>query len=86
MDKVKHIIELNIAESESIVFRNRELLDDTECKLHHHTFGQLIYVVKGIIEMQVASQHYIAPPDFCIWIPCGVEHATDNKKSVKFNI
>ncbi|MFV9996714.1 MAG: hypothetical protein AB8W37_01855 [Arsenophonus endosymbiont of Dermacentor nuttalli] len=55
MDKSKHILELNIAEPESIVFRNRELLDDTECKLYHHTFGQLIYVVKGIIEMQVAS-------------------------------
>lgn len=86
MEKIKYILEPNIIEPESIVFRNNELLGDTECKLHRHNFGQLIYVVKGIIEMQVAAQHYIAPPEFCIWIPSGVEHATYNKKSVKFNI
>lgn len=86
MKKIKYIHEPNVVEPETIVFLNNEWLGDTECKLHRHTFGQLIYVVKGVIEMQVATQHYIAPPEFCIWIPSGVEHATYNKKSVKFNI
>ncbi|HGJ5898856.1 MULTISPECIES: helix-turn-helix transcriptional regulator [Arsenophonus] len=86
MKKIRHRLEPNIIEPKFIVFRNNEWLGDTECQLHRHSFGQLIYVVKGVIEMQVATQHYIAPPEFCIWIPCGVEHATYNKKSVKFNI
>ncbi|MGG4664260.1 helix-turn-helix transcriptional regulator [Providencia vermicola] len=81
-----HISECNIIEPELIAFRHEQTAALTEYKSHSHPFGQMLYVVCGIMEMEVAGKHYLAPPEFCIWIPANIPHASFNKESVKFRI
>ncbi|PHM76263.1 AraC family transcriptional regulator [Xenorhabdus cabanillasii JM26] len=44
---------LELGTPDSLIFRDETLNADTECMLHSHPFGQLIYVVCGVIEMTV---------------------------------
>ncbi|EUD10184.1 AraC family transcriptional regulator [Providencia alcalifaciens] len=83
---VLQINECNIIEPEFIALRHEQINQQTEYKSHSHTFGQLLYVVCGIMEMEVEGKHYMAPPEFCIWIPANTQHASFNKQSVKFRI
>ena len=80
------INECNIIEPAFIALRHEQIDTQTEYKSHSHSFGQLLYVVCGIMEMEVGGKHYLAPPEFCIWIPADVQHASFNKQSVKFRI
>ncbi|EKT55640.1 AraC family transcriptional regulator [Providencia sneebia] len=83
---VLHINECNIIEPEFIALRYTQIDTQTEYKSHTHSFGQLLYVACGIMEMEVGGKHYLAPPEFCIWIPANVLHSSFNKESVKFQI
>ncbi|PHM63585.1 AraC family transcriptional regulator [Xenorhabdus ishibashii] len=65
-------------------FRDEALHADTECRLHTHHFGQLIYVVCGVMETQVGKQRFLAPPEFCIWIPENTAHSSYNRKALRF--
>lgn len=80
------INECNIIEPDFIALRHEQLDTQGEYKSHAHSFGQLLYVVCGIMEMEVEGKHYMAPPDFCIWIPANTQHASFHKQSVKFRI
>ncbi|MEI9749972.1 helix-turn-helix transcriptional regulator [Moellerella wisconsensis] len=75
-----------IDEPQLIACRQESIDKTTEFSSHTHPFGQLLYVVCGIMEMVVEGQHYIAPPEFCIWIPAQTEHSSYNKSSVNFQI
>ncbi|MCC8458187.1 AraC family transcriptional regulator [Photorhabdus luminescens] len=68
----------------SISFRNELFSANTECLRHVHSFGQLIYVVCGVMAMNVGEQHFLAPPQFCVWIPEGIEHSGYSKKAMRF--
>ncbi|WP_237387869.1 AraC family transcriptional regulator [Xenorhabdus sp. Sc-CR9] len=65
-------------------FRDETLNAETECRLHTHPFGQLIYVVCGVMETQVGKQRFLAPPEFCIWIPKNIAHSSYNRKALRF--
>ncbi|MBC8948259.1 MULTISPECIES: AraC family transcriptional regulator [Xenorhabdus] len=65
-------------------FRDEILNADTECQLQTHPFGQLIYVVCGVMEIQVRKQRFLAPPEFCIWIPKNAAHSSYNRKALRF--
>ncbi|EKT63841.1 AraC family transcriptional regulator [Providencia burhodogranariea] len=80
------ISECNVIEPAFIALRHEQIDTQTEYKSHAHPFGQLLYVVCGIMEMEVEGKHYLAPPEFCIWIPANTLHASFNKQSVKFRI
>ncbi|MEQ1963540.1 helix-turn-helix transcriptional regulator [Xenorhabdus khoisanae] len=68
----------------TLSFRDEMLNADTECRLHTHPFGQLIYVVCGVMETQVGRQRFLAPPEFCIWIPQNIAHSSYNRKAMRF--
>ncbi len=57
---------------DTLSFRDETLNADTECRLHNHSFGQLIYVVSGVMETQVGGQRFLAPPELMRWSspPC----------------
>ncbi|HEM8281667.1 TPA: helix-turn-helix transcriptional regulator [Providencia stuartii] len=80
------INECNIIEPAFIALRHEQIDTQSEYKSHSHPFGQLLYVVCGIMEMEVEGKHYLAPPEFCVWIPANTQHASFNKQSVKFRI
>lgn len=61
---VLQINECNIIEPEFIALRHEQINQQTEYKSHSHTFGQLLYVVCGIMEMEVEGKHYMAPQNF----------------------
>ncbi|OTA15194.1 two-component response regulator [Xenorhabdus vietnamensis] len=69
---------------DTLSFRDETLNADTECRLHTHSFGQLIYVVCGVMETQVEKQRFLAPPEFCIWIPGNIAHSSYNRKALRF--
>ncbi|MCC8372503.1 MULTISPECIES: AraC family transcriptional regulator [Photorhabdus] len=68
----------------SISFRNELFSANTECLRHTHPFGQLIYVVCGVMAMNAGGQHFLAPPQFCVWIPEGIEHSGYSRKAMRF--
>ncbi|MCC8365410.1 helix-turn-helix transcriptional regulator [Xenorhabdus sp. PB61.4] len=68
----------------TLIFRDETLNADTEFMLHSHPFGQLIYVVCGVMEMTVEGQRFLAPPEFCIWIPKNSVHSSYNRKTMRF--
>ncbi|URE80305.1 helix-turn-helix transcriptional regulator [Providencia stuartii] len=80
------ISECNIIEPSFIALRHEQIDTQSEYKSHAHPFGQLLYVVCGIMEMEIEGKHYLAPPEFCVWIPANTQHASFNKQSVKFRI
>ncbi|MBD2779954.1 AraC family transcriptional regulator [Xenorhabdus szentirmaii] len=69
---------------DTLSFRDEILDAETECRLHSHPFGQLIYVLSGVMETQVGNQRFLAPPEFCIWIPQNAAHSSYNKKTLRF--
>lgn len=60
------INECNIIEPAFIALRHEQIDTQSEYKSHSHPFGQLLYVVCGIMEMEVEGKHYLAPPEFCV--------------------
>ncbi|MDV5170385.1 helix-turn-helix transcriptional regulator [Photobacterium rosenbergii] len=41
---------------------------------HTHNWGQWSYAVEGMLIVHTRQGQYVAPPQFAIWIPEGVEH------------
>lgn len=56
----------------------------SEYRSHNHDWGQMIYVDKGIMTLEVEGERFIAPRDFAIWIPPQCEHACYSQKSAQF--
>ena len=71
---------------ETVRFRDEQLLAETEFHYHHHDFGQLLYVVSGVMDLDAGEQRFLAPPEFSVWIPAKVGHASYNKKSLSFKV
>ncbi|AOM39387.1 AraC family transcriptional regulator [Xenorhabdus hominickii] len=69
---------------DTLSFRDETQRADTECRLHIHPFGQLIYVVCGVMETLVGEQRFLAPPEFSIWIPKNILHSSYNRKTMRF--
>lgn len=51
---------------------------------HTHDWGQMIYVDKGIITLEVKGERFISPRGFAIWIPPQCEHACYSQKAARF--
>ncbi|CND96881.1 AraC family transcriptional regulator [Yersinia kristensenii] len=56
----------------------------TEFLPHTHSYGQLICVKSGVLAMNIGGQRFLAPPEFSVWIPAGVEHSSYNRKPMHF--
>ncbi|MGF1733769.1 helix-turn-helix domain-containing protein [Photobacterium satsumensis] len=41
---------------------------------HTHGWGQWSYAAEGMLIVHTRQGHYVAPPQFAIWIPEGIEH------------
>lgn len=41
---------------------------------HSHRWGQLSYAFKGVLSVKTPMGHYIAPPQFAIWLPAEIDH------------
>jgi AraC-like DNA-binding protein len=69
--------------SGDIYFRHEEL-DPVERSTHVHLWGQLSYVSRGLINLDVAGKRFVSPPHYAIWIPPGMEHAWSNSAAATY--
>ncbi|WP_413861640.1 helix-turn-helix domain-containing protein [Candidatus Aalborgicola defluviihabitans] len=46
---------------------------------HQHAWGEFVYAFSGVMEVKVAGHHYLAPPQYGIWLPPDVEHVGLNR-------
>ncbi|HVX09198.1 helix-turn-helix transcriptional regulator [Humibacter sp.] len=43
---------------------------------HHHDMHQVEYALRGTVEVETRTAHYLLPPQQAVWIPAGLEHCT----------
>jgi hypothetical protein len=41
---------------------------------HAHGAGQVIYAIRGVMEISAGQSYWLIPPQFAIWIPARVMH------------
>lgn len=47
----------------------------TEVPIHQHARGQLVYAVRGVMQVQAASTRWAIPPQRALWLPPGQPHS-----------
>ncbi|KAF1006180.1 MAG: HTH-type transcriptional regulator NimR [Luteibacter sp.] len=51
---------------------------------HTHPWGLLNYVSQGLMELAIGGKRMVSPPQYGIWIPPGVEHASVNRTALEY--
>ncbi len=75
-----------LSDPDTVRFRDEQLLAETEFRYHQHEFGQLLYVISGVMDLEAGGQRFLAPLEFSVWIPEKVGHASYNKKTLSFKV
>ncbi|MNK83493.1 HTH-type transcriptional repressor of iron proteins A [compost metagenome] len=57
-----------------ISFRTGCMPAESTYPQHRHAGGEFVYSFNGVIEVKVAGHHYLAPPQYGLWLPPNVEH------------
>jgi AraC family transcriptional regulator of arabinose operon len=53
----------------------REYADGQRLEAHWHEAGQLVFAVRGIMELQGAQGFWVLSPQQGLWVPAGVPHS-----------
>jgi AraC-like DNA-binding protein len=64
-----------------IMFRSAYVPDHGLYPVHQHAWGEFVYSFSGVMEVKVAGHHYLAPPQYGIWLPPDLEHVGLNRKA-----
>lgn len=67
-----------------IYFRSASVPALATCPQHRHAWGELVYSFSGVMEVKLAERHYLAPPQYGIWLPPFVEHTGLNRYETSF--
>lgn len=62
-----------------IMFRSAHVPADGLYPHHQHPWGEFVYAFSGVMEVKVAEHHYLAPPQYGIWLPPNLEHVGLNR-------
>ncbi|WP_081724232.1 AraC family transcriptional regulator [Advenella kashmirensis] len=62
-----------------LVFRSVSVLADTVYPRHLHDWGEFVYSFSGVMEIELAQQHYLAPPQYGMWLPPQTAHVAFNR-------
>jgi AraC-like DNA-binding protein len=62
-----------------IVFRTASLPAQASYPRHRHAWGEFVYAYNGVMEIKLTGHHYLAPPQYGIWLPPDVEHVGFNR-------
>lgn len=63
----------------AIYFRSARMPADAAYPRHRHAWGELVYSFSGVMEIKLQDRHYLAPPQYGIWLPPNVEHIGMNR-------
>lgn len=66
----------------AIVFRSAPMPAHAVYPQHRHPWGEFVFAVSGVLELQFEGGHYLVPPQFGIWLPPGIEHLGQNRQAV----
>ena len=67
-----------------VYFRTDSLQPDSSYPRHRHHWGEFVYAFSGVMELKLADRHYLAPPQYGIWIPPEVAHVGLNRHEATF--
>ncbi len=56
---------------------------DWHIETHAHEKAQLIYCCSGVMTVETKSEHWVAPPNRCIWVPGGLAHEIHINQAAK---
>ncbi|WP_127960120.1 AraC family transcriptional regulator [Serratia microhaemolytica] len=84
MAETRRYLTADVKAPKTLCFRSEETNADTEYLPHSHSWGQLICVKTGVIALNIAGQRFLAPPEFAVWLPAGMEHSSYNRKPALF--
>lgn len=62
-----------------IMFRSAVVPAEGLYPQHQHAWGEFVYSFSGVMEIKVAGRHYLAPPQYGVWLPPDVEHVGLNR-------
>ena len=63
-----------------LLFRSAVAPADGLYPHHRHAWGEFVYALRGVHEVKVAGHHYLAPPQYGIWLPPLVAHEGLNRQ------
>ncbi|MBY5991250.1 AraC family transcriptional regulator [Ferrimonas balearica] len=68
----------------TIYIHSEEIAPETTFLPHSHPWGQLNMVDAGVVELSVAGELFLSPPQYAIWIPPDVEHSSYSRQRVAY--
>lgn len=63
-----------------IMFRSAYVPAEGIYPQHQHAWGEFVYSFSGVMEVILAKHHYLAPPQYGIWLPPDLEHVGFNRQ------
>lgn len=63
-----------------VMFRSAVSPADGLYPHHQHAWGEFVYSFRGVMEVKLADHHYLAPPQYGIWLPPCIEHVGLNRQ------
>ncbi len=67
-----------------LYFSYQQMLADSATVLHSHPWGQLNMISLGIMEIELGDQRLVAPADYLIWVPAGLDHTSYNEQTLDY--
>lgn len=64
-----------------VMFRSAYVPDHGLYPEHQHAWGEFVYSFSGVMEVKVQGHHFLAPPQYGIWLPPHLEHVGLNRKA-----
>lgn len=63
----------------SLYFRSAQMPENATYPRHSHPWGEFVYSYSGMMEVSLNDAHYLAPPQYAVWLPPHVEHRGLNR-------
>ena len=64
-----------------IMFRSALVPAEGIYPLHQHAWGEFVYSFSGVMEVKVADHHFLAPPQYGLWLPPDLQHVGQNRQA-----
>lgn len=65
-----------------VYLRHDEFGADTHSDAHCHAWGQLNFAKHGVMEIEIAGQRFLSPPQYAVWVPPHAEHSCYNRQAI----
>ncbi len=67
-----------------LFFRTTDLPADSAYPWHQHAWGEFVFAYRGVMEVKLQDHHYLAPPQYGVWLPPRVAHVGLNRLEASF--